>query len=95
LFYSYLKFTWTASHDISPAFLQLCWNNEAVKGIFGSAFKLITSQFLWQQVFHEKLTALRDSALHIQHRNDHENKNYKKLMKNVSRNMEGQTLELY
>jgi len=70
----------------------VCWNNEAVKGIFDSAFKLITSQFLLQQVFLEKPTALRDSALHVQHRNDHQNKNYKKLMKNVSRNMEGQTL---
>jgi len=72
----------------------VCWHSEAVKGNFDSAFKLIISQFLWQQIFLEKPTALRDSALHIQHRNDHKNKNYKKLMKNVSRNMEGQTPEL-
>jgi hypothetical protein len=38
---------------------------------------------------------LRDSALHIRHQNDHKNRNYKELMKNVLRNMEGQTPELY
>jgi hypothetical protein len=59
----------------------VCWNNDAVKGNFRSAFKFITSQFLWQQIFHDKPTALRYSALHIQHRNDHKNKNYKKFMK--------------
>lgn len=74
---------------------NVCQNNEGVKGIFGSAFKFIISQFLWQQDFHENPTALRDSALHIHLHNDHKNRNYKKLMKTVSRKVEGPTPELY